>query len=88
MRDIVSGTVLRKCSSVKILIFLYGEEQPMKNMRGSLWLLLFSQVLFLMGSLIEPPTTWLMITLRGIVPLLAVVYIGLILAGYIHPRKK
>jgi len=60
----------------------------MKNMRGSLWLLLFSQVLFLIGGLIDPPTTWLMIILRGVVPLFAIVYIGLILAGYIHPRKK
>jgi hypothetical protein len=60
----------------------------MKNMRGSLWLLLFSQVLFLIGGLIEPPTSWVMIILRVVVPLLAIVYIGLILAGYIHPRNE
>jgi len=60
----------------------------MKNMRRTLWLLLLSQIMFLISSLIEPPTGWLMIILRGIVPLLATVYIGFILAGYIRLGKE
>ena len=46
----------------------------MKNMRRTLWLLLFSQVIFLFSSLLEPPTTWLMIILRVVVPFLGVIY--------------
>ena len=60
----------------------------MNNMRRTLWLLLLSQIMFLVSSLIEPPTGWLMIVLRGVVPLLAVVYIGLILGGFIRPGKQ
>jgi len=60
---------------------------PVKNMRTTLWLLLFSQTMFLVSSLIEPPTTWLMIILRGVVPLFTIVLIGLILAGYIRSGK-
>jgi hypothetical protein len=62
--------------------------QPMKNNRRTLWLLLFSQIMFLFSSLIDPPTTWLMILLRGILPLIVVIYIALILAGYIPSRKE
>ena len=60
----------------------------MKNMRRTLWLLLFSQVMFLVSSLIDPPTSWLMIILRGVIPVLAIIYIGLTLAGYIRPGKQ
>jgi hypothetical protein len=67
---------------------LKGINLSMKNMRRTLWLLLFSQVMFLVSSLIDPPTSWLMILLRGVVPLLAILYIGLMLAGYIRPGKK
>lgn len=60
----------------------------MGNNRSALWLLLFSQALFLISSLIEPPSGWLMIGLRLVVPLLVIVYLGLMLAGIITPRRK
>jgi hypothetical protein len=63
-------------------------DNLMKNWRRSLWLLLFSQLMFLIGSLLEPPTSWLMILLRVVVPLLAMIFIGLMLAGYIGSRKE
>jgi len=63
-------------------------DLSMKNMRRTLWLLLFSQVMFLVSSLIDPPTSWLMILLRGVVPLLAIIYIGLTLAGHIRLGKQ
>ena len=59
----------------------------MKNTRRTLWLLLLSQVMFLVSSMIEPPTSGLMIVLRVVVPLVAVVFISLMLAGYINPKK-
>lgn len=59
----------------------------MKNTRRTLWLLLLSQVMFLVSSVIEPPTSGLMIVLRVVVPLVAVVFISLMLAGYINPKK-
>jgi hypothetical protein len=60
----------------------------METNRTILWLFLASQALFLLSSLIEPPSSLLMIILRVIVPLLMVVYIGLMLAGYVSPRKR
>jgi hypothetical protein len=60
----------------------------MKNWRTTLWLLLFSQLMFLMGSLLDPPTSWLMILLRLIMPILGIIFIGLMLAGYIGSRKE
>ncbi len=60
----------------------------MNNMRRTLWLLLLSQIMFLVSSLIELPTGWLMIVLRGVVPLIAIVYIGLLLGGFIRPGKQ
>ena len=59
----------------------------MKNTRRTLWLLLLSQVMFLVSSVIEPPTSGLMVVLRVVVPLVAVVFISLMLAGYINPKK-
>jgi hypothetical protein len=43
--------------------------------------------MFLVSSVIEPPTSGLMIVLRVVVPLVAVVFISLMLAGYINPKK-
>jgi hypothetical protein len=60
----------------------------MKDNRLALWLLLASQLLFLVSSLIEPPSSVLLIILRVVLPLVMVAYIGLILAGYISPRKR
>lgn len=59
----------------------------MKNNGAALWLLLISQALFLLSSLIDPPSTLLMITLRVALPLIVIAYIGLILAGFISPKK-
>jgi hypothetical protein len=55
--------------------------------RAALWLILFSQLLFLAGSLIEPPSTLLMIALRIGLPLILIGFIGLLLAGY-RPAGK
>jgi hypothetical protein len=60
----------------------------MGNNRGALWLLLVSQALFLTGSLIEPPSGVLMIILRVVLPLIVVTYLGLMLAGYIVPKRR
>ncbi len=58
----------------------------MRNNRSALWLLLASQLLFLVSSLLDPPSGTVQITLRVVVPLLIVAYIVLILAGYIRKR--
>ena len=60
----------------------------MGNNRPALWLLLISQALFLLSSLIEPPSGLLMIALRVILPLTLVVYFGLMLAGLISAGRK
>ena len=59
----------------------------MRNNRPALSLLLISQALFLLSSLIEPPSGLLMVVLRVIVPLLVIVYLGLALAGLISPGR-
>ena len=56
--------------------------------RPALSLILISQLLFLVSSLIEPPSSLLMIILRVVVPLVIVAYTGLLLAGFISPRKR
>ncbi len=58
----------------------------MKNNRSALWLILVSQLLFLVSSLLDPPSSALQITLRVVLPLLIVAYIILILAGYVRKR--
>jgi hypothetical protein len=60
----------------------------MENNRTALWLILVSQALFLVSSLIEPPSGLLLIILRVVVPLFVVAYFSLMLAGYISPRKR
>ena len=60
----------------------------MRNNRPALSLLLISQALFLLSSLIEPPSGLLMVVLRVIVPLLVIVYLGLALAGLISPGRR
>jgi hypothetical protein len=56
--------------------------------RTALLLILVSQLLFLVSSLIEAPSSLLMIILRVVVPLVIVAYTGLLLAGFIAPRKR
>jgi hypothetical protein len=56
--------------------------------RPALLLLLVSQLLFLVSSLIEPPSGLLMIILRLGLPLAVIAYVGLLLAGYISPGKR
>ena len=46
----------------------------MKTSRNALWLLLISQALFLLGSLLEPPTSLLMIILRVCAPCINPLY--------------
>jgi len=58
----------------------------MGHNRPALSLLLISQALFLLSSLLEPPSGLLMIVLRVVVPVLVIVYLGLMLAGFISPR--
>jgi hypothetical protein len=60
----------------------------MKTRRRTLWLLLLSQVMFLISSVLEPPTSGLMVVLRVVVPLVAIVFIGLLLAGYIAGKNE
>ena len=60
----------------------------METKRTSLWLILASQALFLLSSLIDAPSSLVMIILRVTVPLLIVAYLGLMLAGYVSPRKR
>ena len=64
------------------------ETNCMKMRRRTLWLLLLSPVLFLVSAVIEPPTSGLMIVLRVVLPLIAIVVIGLMLAGYINRKKE
>ena len=59
-----------------------------KNSRRALWLILFSQVLFLLGSMIDWPTRPLMIVFRVALPLIIIAYLGLILMGYISAGKE
>jgi hypothetical protein len=59
----------------------------MGNNGPALSLILISQALFLFGSLIEPPSGWLMIVLRVVVPVLVIVYLGLVSAGFIRRRR-
>jgi hypothetical protein len=56
--------------------------------RPALWLILASQALFLLSSLIEPPASLLLLILRVIVPLILIAYISLVLAGYISRGKR
>ena len=56
--------------------------------RSALLLILLSQLVFLISSLIEPPTSLVMGILRVGVPLVIVGYIGLVLAGVIPTRKR
>ena len=58
------------------------------NNRLLLWLLLASQLLFLLSSLLEPPRSLVMIIVRVCLPLVLVAYIGLLLTGYIRPGKE
>jgi hypothetical protein len=51
-------------------------------------LLIASQALFLMSSLIEPPAGWLMIILRVVLPILVIGYLSLMLLGYLSPRSR
>jgi hypothetical protein len=51
----------------------------MKNTRAALWLMISSQALFLVSGLIDPPSSWLMIILRVVVPLILIAYFGLML---------
>jgi hypothetical protein len=51
-------------------------------------LLIASQALFLISSLIEPPTSWLMIILRVVLPILVIGYLSLLLLGYLSPRSR
>lgn len=53
----------------------------MNNSRSALWLILASQLIFLLSSLIERPTSAVMIIVRVVLPLVIVVYIGLLLTG-------
>ena len=59
----------------------------MKN-RLFLWLLLASQFLFLLSSLLEPPRSVVMIIVRVGVPLVLVSYIVLLLSGYNRTGKE
>jgi hypothetical protein len=59
-----------------------------KNSRRALWLLLFSQVLFLFGSVIDWPTRPLMIVFRVVLPLIIIAYLCLLLMGFISPGKE
>ena len=59
----------------------------MRNKRLALWLLMVSQLLSLASSLLEMPSSWIMITVRVLIPLAIVVYIGLILVGVISFGK-
>jgi len=56
--------------------------------RPALVLILLSQLLFLVSSLIEAPSGLLMVILRVGIPILIVAYIGLLLAGFISPGKR
>jgi len=47
----------------------------MENRRAALWLILISQLLFLVSSLIEPPHSTVIFILRVVVPLALVVYV-------------
>jgi hypothetical protein len=60
----------------------------MENNRSALWLIIVSQALILLSSLIDPPSGLLMVILRVFVPLIVVTYFSLILAGYVSPRIR
>jgi hypothetical protein len=64
------------------------EINLMGNSRSALWLILASQFIFLLSSFIEPPRSLVTTIIRVVVPLILVVFIGLMLAGYITPRKR
>lgn len=59
----------------------------MKTTRRALWLLLFSQAMFLVSAVIEPPTSLLMVIFRVVLPLSIILFLGLMLAEVI-PSKK
>jgi hypothetical protein len=59
----------------------------MKNNRLALWLLLASQLVFALSSLIEPPRSLVTTIVRLVLPLALVVFISLVLAGFISPKK-
>ena len=56
--------------------------------RSALLLILLSQLVFLISSLIEPPTSLVMGILRVGVPFIIIGYISLVLAGVIPTRKR
>jgi hypothetical protein len=64
------------------------EIKHMENKRIGLWAILISQVLFLVGSFIDPPSGWVMIILRVLIPVLLIVYFGLLISGFTKPREK
>jgi hypothetical protein len=68
--------------------FFYSLIKEAIMNRTALFLILISQLFFLVGSVIDPPSSVLMILLRVGVPLIIVGYISLILAGYISPKKR
>jgi len=59
----------------------------MEKNRKALLLLILSQILILLGGLLDWPASWLMISLRVILPLIVIAYLGLMLAGYVSPRQ-
>jgi hypothetical protein len=52
------------------------------------WLMLFSQILILIGSFLNPPTGPAMIILNIVLPLVMIIYFGLALTGFIKARKN
>jgi hypothetical protein len=60
----------------------------MRDNRAALWLLLASQALFLVGSVIEPPSGVVLILLRVVVPIVVIAYLGLQLARYGSPKGR
>jgi hypothetical protein len=68
---------------------LVGENNKlMKNTRLALWLLLSSQLLLLLSSLMQPPSSTVTIILRIIVPIVLIAIFGLMLAGFISPKRR
>lgn len=59
----------------------------MEKNRKALWLLILSPILILLGGLLDWPASLLMISLRMILPLMVIAYLGLMLAGYVSPRQ-
>ena len=60
----------------------------MNNSRLALWLLLASQLMFLLSSFIEPPRSLATTIVRLVLPLVLVVFIALVLAGFIPTKKN